>query len=86
MVREKGISRLTLVRAHTVMQPIDTYHEFTGEDGSSLPTASPEADLNELINLSVNTDSPIYIVQAGKPVGIVTKRTLLLAIQDKAPS
>ncbi len=47
----KGISRLTLVRAHTVMQPIETYHGATEEDLSCFPTASPEADLNELINL-----------------------------------
>jgi glycine betaine/proline transport system ATP-binding protein len=79
----KGISRLTLVRAHTVMQSIETYHETTGEDLSCFPTASPEADLNELINLSVDTDGPILILKDKKPIGIVTKRNLLRGIQGE---
>ncbi len=79
----KGISRLTLVRAHTVMQPIETYHGATGDDLASLPTAPPEADLNELINLSVDTDRPILILKDNTPVGIVTKRNLLRGIQGE---
>lgn len=79
----QGISRLTLVRAHTVMQPIDTYHRTTGDDLACLPTAPPEADLNELINLSVDTDWPILILNDNKPVGIVTKRNLLRGIQGE---
>ena len=79
----KGISRLTLVRAHTVMQPIETYHGATEEDLSCFPTASPEADLNELINLSVDTDRPILILKDKKPIGIVTKRNLLRGIQGE---
>ena len=79
----KGISRLTLVRAHTVMQPIETYHGATEEDLSGFPTTSPEADLNELINLSVGTDRPILILKDKKPIGIVTKRNLLRGIQGE---
>ncbi|MEC4673202.1 MAG: betaine/proline/choline family ABC transporter ATP-binding protein [Nitrospirota bacterium] len=79
----KGISRLTLVRAHTVMQPIESYHGVMGDDLTCLPTASPEADLNELINLSVDTDTPILILKDNKPIGIVTKRTLLRGIQGE---
>ena len=79
----KGISRLTLVRAHTVMQPIETYHGATEEDLSGFPTTSPEADLNELINLSVDTDRPILILKDKKPIGIVTKRNLLRGIQGE---
>ena len=79
----QGISRLTLVRAHTVMQPIDRYQGAAGKDLDSLPTAPPEADLNELINLSVDTDRPILILKDQKPVGIVTKRNLLRGIQGE---
>ena len=46
-------------------------------------TASPKADLNQLINLSVDTDKPILIVEDGKPVGVVTKRNLLRGIQGE---
>jgi glycine betaine/proline transport system ATP-binding protein len=77
----KGISRLALVRAHTVMQSIESFPETTGEDMSCFPTASPETDLNELINLSVETDKPILILKDKKPVGLVTKRNLLRGIQ-----
>ena len=65
------------------MQPIDTYHGTTGDDLACLPTASSEADLNELINLSVDTDTPILILKDNKPVGIVTKRNLLRGIQGE---
>jgi len=79
----QGISRLTLVHAHTVMQPIDTYQGAAGDDLASLPTAPPDADLNELINLSVDTDRPILILKDKKPIGIVTKRNLLRGIQGE---
>ncbi len=79
----KGISRLALVRAHMIMQSIETYHETTGEDLSCLPVASAEADLNELINLSVDTDRPILILKDKKSVGIVTKHNLLRGIQGE---
>ena len=79
----QGISRLTLVRAHTVMQPLETYHGAMGDDLACLPTASSDADLNELINLSVDTDKPILILKDNKPVGIVTKRNLLRGIQGE---
>jgi len=79
----KGISRLTLIHAHTVMQPIDAYHGAMGEDLACFPTAPPEADLNDLINLSVDTDKPILILKDRKPIGIVTKRNLLRGIQGE---
>jgi glycine betaine/proline transport system ATP-binding protein len=50
---------------------------------SGFPTTSPEADLNELINLSVGTDRPILILKDKKPIGIVTKRNLLRGIQGE---
>ncbi len=79
----QGISRLTLVHAHTVMQPIDTYQGAAGDDLATLPTAPPDADLNELINLSVDTDRPILILKDQTPVGIITKRNLLRGIQGE---
>ena len=37
----KGISKLKLVRAHSVMQPVEQYeHQNPGEDGGSLPLRS----------------------------------------------
>ncbi len=77
----KGISRIKLVFARTVMQPIEASQ--AGGDLEGCATASPEDDLDKLIDLSVDTDKPILIVEDGKRVGVVTKRTLLRAIQGE---
>ena len=79
-----GISRLKLVYAHTVMKPIETYtpphRDMRIED---LPKSHPEADLDSLIDIIVEKNKPILVVEGNKPVGIVTKRSLLLGIQGK---
>ena len=77
----QGISRLHLVYAHTVMQPIDAYCAANGELPDECPTANLDADLNQLINLAVAGDKPTVILDGGKPVGIVTTRDLLRGIQ-----
>lgn len=78
-VREfvKGISKLKLVKAHSVMEPID------GAVGISegAPRADESADLDELIEHSVGTDLPVVITQDGREIGLVTKPRLLRAIQ-----
>jgi glycine betaine/proline transport system ATP-binding protein len=78
-VREfvKGISKLKLVKAHTIMQPLDS---FSGSlDGA--PRADEGADLDQLIDHSVLTDLPIVITEGGQDVGVVTKPVLLRGIQ-----
>ncbi len=79
----EGISRLKLVFAHTVMQSIEAYRAGGGDDLVGCATASPKADLNQLIDLSVDTEKPILIVDEGKPVGVVTKRNLLRGLQGE---
>ena len=82
----KGISRLKLVFAHTVMQSID---EFAASNGSQLnyddcPRAAEDADLDTLVNLSIGQNNPILIEDDGKVVGIVTKDALLRGIQGES--
>ncbi|MFQ5973414.1 MAG: glycine betaine/L-proline ABC transporter ATP-binding protein [Alphaproteobacteria bacterium] len=77
----QGISRLKLVFAHTVMVPIDEYRAGNGQDLADCPTTHGEADLNELIDLAVETDKPIVVEEDGEPVGVVTRRALLRGIQ-----
>ncbi len=79
----KGISRIKLVFAHTVMQPIEVYRACGGEDLTGCATATLKADLRQLIDLSVETDKPILIVKDGMPVGVVTKHNLLRGIQGE---
>ena len=70
-VREfvQGISKLKLVKAHSIMQPLESYQgQLNGA-----PRADEGADLDQLIDLSVGTNDPV--------VGIVTKAHLLRGIQ-----
>lgn len=78
-VREfvQGISKLKLVKAHSIMQPLDSH---TGSlDGA--PRADHGADLDQLIDLAVTTDHPVVITEDGADVGVVTKPRLLRGIQ-----
>ena len=78
-VREfvKGISKLKLVKAHSVMEPI---HDVAGISEDA-PRADESADLDELIEHSVGTDLPVVITEDGREIGLVTKPRLLRAIQ-----
>ena len=81
-----GISKLKLVFAHTVMQPVEQY-ESENPRAKSLkhaPVAGPEDDLDRLIALSVDQDRPVVIEDGGVPVGVVTKDALLRGIQGEA--
>jgi glycine betaine/proline transport system ATP-binding protein len=51
------------------------------------PTASPDADLNHLIDIMVETEERfIRIIEENKCVGVVTRGSLLRAIQGKETS
>ncbi|OED49444.1 glycine/betaine ABC transporter [Rhodobacteraceae bacterium (ex Bugula neritina AB1)] len=80
-----GISKLKLIFAHTVMQPVEKY-ESGGVMLPSLqdcPQADPEDDLDTLVGLAVNQDNPVVIMSDNKPVGVVTKDALLRGIQGE---
>ena len=80
-----GISKLKLIYAHTVMQPIEAY-QAGGRVLPPLedcPTAGPEDNLDVLVTRAVDQDNPIIIVADDKPVGVVTKDTLLHGIKGE---
>jgi glycine betaine/proline transport system ATP-binding protein len=78
-VREfvQGISKLKLVKAHSIMDPLESYSRSL--DGA--PRADHGANLDHLIDLSVGTEQPVVITECGTDVGIVTKPCLLRGIQ-----
>jgi len=78
-VREfvQGISRLKLVRAHTIMEPLNGH----AADWPHAPRADGDSDLDTLIDISVGQDGPVIITEAGREVGFVDKETLLRGIQ-----
>jgi len=78
-VREfvQGISKLKLVKAHSILEPLESY------DGNldGAPRADELADLDQLIDHAVGTDLPVVITSNGQDVGVVTKPRLLRGIQ-----
>ncbi|MBK1887892.1 MULTISPECIES: quaternary amine ABC transporter ATP-binding protein [Marinobacter] len=85
----KDISRLKLVFAHTVMQPLQAYlkeHNLKADnlDLSQYPTAARDVDLNQLIDLAADHDEPIVVLDGDTAVGIITKRQLLRGIQGES--
>jgi glycine betaine/proline transport system ATP-binding protein len=80
-----GISKLKLLFAHTVMEPLEKYEAARGPvDQASAPVAHPDDDLDQLIALSVNQDQPVLIKDDGKVVGVVSKDALLHGVQGEA--
>lgn len=78
-VREfvQGISKLKLVKAHSIMEPIG---DFSGSLKSA-PRIDHDAYLDQLIDLSVISDEPIIVARNGTDIGVVTKACLLRGIQ-----
>lgn len=79
-----GISKLDLVTAARIMQPMAQFEQHSGpQNTAGWPVAHPEDKLNTLVDLAVGTEHPILIVADGGPVGVVTKRALLRGIQGR---
>ena len=81
-----GISKLRLVYAHTVMEPVEKFAAggSGAPDFDNCPRAHPDDDLDTLIGLAVNQDNPVIIISDGAPVGVVTKDALLRGIQGES--
>ena len=79
-----GISRIHLVKAHTIMQPVaDFIAANPACDPAALPTASPEADIGELIRLILQSGhDALAVTDKDAIVGIVTARGLLGGVTE----
>ena len=76
-----GISRLKLVSAAKIMQPVDAHVAANGPLPKQAPKARPEDDLDMIISLSTGTDLPVVIEADNKIIGVITKDTLLQGLQ-----
>ncbi|WP_437881009.1 quaternary amine ABC transporter ATP-binding protein [Pseudomonas sp. LRF_L74] len=78
-----GISRLHLVKAHSVMTPVSLYKATQPDvDLARLPSVVAEADIDEVIGLAVNAELDAVAVTAdGQVVGVITLRDLLRGVQ-----
>jgi len=74
-----GISKLHLITAARIMEAVDPAAEV-----DACPNAPPSADLDSLVNLSIDTPHPIIIrSDAGEALGMVSKKTILRGIQGR---
>ena len=79
----KGISRLKVVQAKTIMQPLEQYKENFGENFSNNEKVNENDILSKLIETSVSKDKPIVVVNDhNTEVGIITQSDLLKAVVE----
>ena len=79
----KGISRLKVVQAKTIMQPIEQYKKNFGENLNNNEKVNENDILSKLIETSVSKDKPIVVVNDhNTEVGIITQSDLLKAVVE----
>ncbi|MBI6630853.1 quaternary amine ABC transporter ATP-binding protein [Pontibaca salina] len=80
-----GISKLHLVTAARIMEPIESFEARTGPfDANGWLRAAPGDLLNRLADLSIDTDLPLAVETDGKVIGVVTKKALIRGIQGRS--
>ena len=80
----RGISRLKVVKAHSIMKPISVYKSSTAELSSNFAKAYETDNLNKLVEISANQDHDLMIYnQQEQEVGVVTKKELLKSIVEE---
>lgn len=78
-----GISKLELVTAGKIMEPLEAYQQHSGSVGQDWSVARPEDNLNTLVDIAIDNEHPILIQDDGKTVGVVTRHALLRGIQGR---
>jgi glycine betaine/proline transport system ATP-binding protein len=77
-----GISRLKVVHAHAVMQPLDAYIAAHGPISADAPRVNGSENLSNLINLAITDDHPILVQDSGVDVGVITRPDLLRTVVE----
>lgn len=82
-----GISRLHLIKAHSVMINLSDYERAKpGSNPVEMTRTSPGADIDELISLMMQSEKDALAVADGDRIlGVVTPRSLLLGVKGGAP-
>lgn len=79
-----GISRLKIVRAHVVMQPLDQYLA----NNAPLPADTRRVDedemLSKLIEMAIDSDSAILVQSGDTDVGVITRKDILRTVIEGA--
>jgi len=75
-----GISRLKVVHAHAVMQPIDDYVAAHGPLTDGGPRVAEDETLSNLITRAIDDDDAIVVEAQGRDVGVITRADLLRTV------
>ena len=79
----KGISRLEIVKANSIMIPLDEYSKSNGDIPEDAIRMNEGDVLSSLIENSVSSDIPIVITnRSGQDVGVISHKDLLLSIVE----
>ena len=79
----KGISRLEVVKAKSIMKSIDQFTQENGAIPNEAVRMNENDDLSSLIEHSVSSNKPIVICnKEGSELGVVTQKDLLVSIVE----
>ena len=79
----KGISRLEVVKAKSIMKSIDQFVQESGAIPNEAVRMNENDDLSSLIEHSVSSNKPIVICnKEGSELGVVTQKDLLVSIVE----
>ena len=78
-----GISRLKVVHAHAVMQPLGAYERKSGPLSADARSFEQDVSLSVLIHAAIESDSPIAVTDlSGARIGVITRADLLKIIVE----
>ncbi|WP_370398868.1 quaternary amine ABC transporter ATP-binding protein [Sulfitobacter sp. JB4-11] len=75
-----GISRLKVVRAHAVMQPLDAHVAAHGPLPADMAHVDEGETLSNLINMAIDQDGAILVRDKGTDIGVITRADLLRTV------
>ena len=79
----KGISRLKIVQAKSIMQPVEKFEKEFGSKDKNLESVHENDLLNKLIEKSSIKDEPILVINNEKKnIGVITQADLLKAVVE----
>ena len=77
----KGISRLKVVQAKTIMQTVESYESLNGKLEENLQSVDEHELLSKLIEVSKSKDKPLVVKNnEQKNIGVITQSDLLKAV------
>ena len=79
----KGISRLKVVQAKTIMQPIKDYESKFGSLENNYELVNENDVLSKLIETSISKDKPIIVSDKNNnKIGVISQSDLLKAVVE----